>query len=378
MRLSIISFTKEGILLSQKLSYGLEEVWKGERIGIYTKCSHGIYENAPETDAGQGLLPIYVEESIGEWTRKQMEDKKALLFVGACGIAVRAIAPCVVDKLHDSPVLVIDEAGRYIIPILSGHMGGANELAGKIAETVGAEPVITTATDIRKKFAVDLFAKKNGLLIMNKEGIAKVSSKVLAGQEVTVAIEPGHLSQEGILPEPGLTQGCRKLPQGLRMTTYPPKEFVDLMITSENRSFDAAITLRPKEYVIGMGCRRGKEPAQIEAFIQRQLEQLGITKEQVFCIASIDKKKDEEGLLTWSRRSNVPFVTFSARELQAVEGIFQTSAFVQAQVGVDNVCERAALKVCEGKGKLILTKQAEDGMTMAVARREWSVTFDEE
>ena len=103
----------------------------------------------------------YVEEGMGEWAGKQMAEKHTLLFIGACGIAVRAIAPYITDKLHDSAVLVMDEGGNYIIPILSGHVGGANEIAVKIAVEIGAVPVITTATDINGKFAVDLFAKRN-------------------------------------------------------------------------------------------------------------------------------------------------------------------------------------------------------------------------
>lgn len=95
---------------------------------------------------------------------------------------MRAIASSVNNKLKDSPVIVIDELGKFVIPILSGHMGGANELAVLLAELMNATPVITTATDINNKFAVDVFAKKCRLAIVNKDGIAKVSSKVLAGK----------------------------------------------------------------------------------------------------------------------------------------------------------------------------------------------------
>lgn len=105
-----------------------------------------------------------------------------MIFIGACGIAVRAIASSVNNKLKDSPVIVIDELGQFVIPILSGHVGGANELAILLAALMNATPVITTATDINNKFAVDVFAKKCRLAIVNKDGIAGVSSKVLAGK----------------------------------------------------------------------------------------------------------------------------------------------------------------------------------------------------
>ena len=100
-------------------------------------------------------------------------------------------------------------------------------------------------------------------------------------------------------------------------------------------------------------------------------------KEQIFALASIDKKQDEQGFLIWSRQHRVPFLTYTAKELQKVQGNFHASAFVESQVGVDNVCERAALCACEAGGTLMYEKHAKDGMTIAVAKREWRITFDE-
>ena len=120
--------------------------------------------------------------SLSDWTRQQFAEKNAIVVIGACGIAVRMIAPFVSDKLSDSPVVVADEAGTFVIPLLSGHMGGANELAEQIAGQIGGIPVITTATDVNHTFSVDLFAKKCGLSIYNREGIAKVSAKILDGK----------------------------------------------------------------------------------------------------------------------------------------------------------------------------------------------------
>lgn len=228
--------------------------------------------------------------------------------------------PCLTDKLHDSPVLVADEKGQYLIPILSGHVGGANALASWIAEKIGAEPVITTATDLNRKFAVDLFAKKNGLFIVNRDGIAKVSAKVLSGQTISMSVETGHLEVHG------------KQPDGIHILPYPPAQQVDVMVTSEEKEWDAAILLKPREYVIGMGCRRGKEAEQIDDFIRRHLEKFGIVPGQVVELASIDRKRNEPGLLAWSRKERIPFRTYTAEELQSVKGTFQTSDFVQNQV----------------------------------------------
>jgi len=116
-------------------------------------------------------------------------NREALVFIGAAGIAVRFVAPFVRDKLEDPPVLVMDEFGQHVIPLLSGHIGGANALALEIAEAVGAYPVITTATDLNGSFPADLFAKENELAAANREGIAKVSSSALEGRPVTICIK---------------------------------------------------------------------------------------------------------------------------------------------------------------------------------------------
>ena len=353
MKISIISFTEKGIVLSEKIAKLLGEA---ESV-LYTKYG----ECCKERTTAQ-----YVTQNIGEWAKEQFEERNALLFIGACGIAVRAIAPHITDKLHDSPVLVMDENGQYVIPILSGHVGGANELAFSIAKKIGAESVITTATDINNKFAIDLFAKKNGLTIVNKEGIARVSSKALAGKSIIISVENGHLGKN------------IDLPKGIELAEYPPSQKVDVVITTENKEFETALFLRPKEYVIGLGCRKGKEAEKIEAFIMRNLQEAGISLSQVFKMASIDVKRNEPGLLVWSQKERIPFMTYTAEELMCVEGDFHKSEFVREQVGVDNVCERAALKVCEPVGNLIYGKHAEDGMTIAIAKRDWRVNFDEE
>lgn len=366
MQFSIISFTENGI----KLSAEIVKKFGNEKISVFTKWSHG--KENKETASVQ-----YVNQNICDWAGEQMKQRQGLLFIGACGIAVRAIAPFITDKLQDSPVLVMDEKGTYIIPILSGHMGGANEFALQLAEKLGAIPVITTATDINGRFAVDMFAKRNGLYIANKDGIAKVSSKVLAGAEITMSIEPGHINEAVRINGSGHINEPAGQPEGIKIVSYPPKQCVDVVITSEEKTFDALLCLKPKEYVIGMGCKKGREADKIEDFIERSMKEAGITKSQIFALASIDKKKEEEGLLIWSRKEKIPFLTFSAEQLQKTEGNFSKSAFVKEQVGVDNVCERAALSACGFGGIQIYGKHAEDGMTIAIAKRDWSVSFDE-
>ena len=402
--LSIISFTEKGAHLSLKLLDMLNEA--GENAGLFTKCSK-------YRDGSINKRLRYVYSSTDEWAKVQMSAKNELLFIGACGIAVRAIAPWVTNKLYDSPVLVMDEMGTYVIPILSGHVGGANEIAVKIAEMTGSIPVITTATDINGRFAVDIFAKKNYLYIENKDGIAKVSSKVLRGEKISIAVEPPEYGISESETKENETEKVETIKLETKMSAtrksgsetqshhykqiryeqlrhdsrftnqieivdFPPKTPVDVIITTGNCDYNADLILRPREYVLGMGCKRDKEPEKIAEYIDRTLTALGISKNQVYAVCSIDKKRDEAGFLQWSSLERISFITYSAEELEAVEGDFETSQFVKSQVGVDNVCERAAIKGCGEGGELVYRKHAFDGMTIAVAKRDWRVSFDYE
>ena len=378
MKVSIISFTIKGIELSLKI----KKAFSGETeedLCLYTKCSHAekslTERKLTEKDLVESGLS-YVEQPLTEWTGEQMKKRRSLLFIGACGIAVRAIAPFLTDKLNDVPVLVMDEQGRFVIPVLAGHVGGANELAVSLAERMGSTPVITTATDLNHCFAVDLFARRNALHIVNKDGIAKVSSRILAGEEVTMAVEEGHFREEeaGIPGEKRLLEEIN-VPEGIRLVST--ESLADVLVAPASYGQGRLLTLRPKEYVIGIGCKRGKAAEQIDHFVNRALKESGISMEQVAAFASIDRKKDEEGILWMSSHYGIPFVTYSAEELQQVEGTFHASEFVKSQVGVDNVCERAALRFSGPDGILITGKQAEDGITAAIVKRRWSVSFDE-
>lgn len=383
MKVSIISFTLKGIELSLKIKKAFSGETE-EELCLYTKCSHAekslterklTEKNLAEKDLVESGLS-YVEQPLTEWTGEQMKKRRSLLFIGACGIAVRAIAPFLTDKLNDVPVLVMDEQGHFVIPVLAGHVGGANELAVSLAERMGSTPVITTATDLNHCFAVDLFARRNALHIVNKDGIAKVSSRILAGEEVTMAVEEGHFREEeaGIPGEKRLLEEIN-VPEGIRLVST--ESLADVLVAPASYGQGHLLTLRPKEYVIGIGCKRGKATEQIDHFVHRVLKESGIPMEQVAAFVSIDRKKDEEGILWMSSHYGIPFVTYSAEELQQVEGTFHASEFVKSQVGVDNVCERAALRFSGPDGILITGKQAEDGITAAIVKRRWSVSFDE-
>ena len=316
--------------------------------------AHNLFDNWQE------MIPQYHDKEVPlrDWTGECFKLHLPILFIGACGIAVRTIAPFVQDKLQDSAVLVMDEAGEYVIPVLSGHMGGANSLAVRIASRLRATPVITTATDVEGVFSVDVFAKKQGLRIVHRSGIKKVSARLLRGEKVTVTWEDGF---EG-----------GTLPKGL---VYVPEDtaYVGIRIVSEQGLANLGektqdILLVAREYVLGIGCKRDKWYKEIDAFVQENLP--GITLDQVAGIATIDLKLRDANLWTFAQYRFLPITFYAAEELGRVPGDFTESEFVREVTGVSNVCERAALCLAGEGGELVLKKTAENGMTLAVAKRK--------
>ena len=273
-------------------------------------------------------FPVERGVPVMQWAREAFADADALLFIGACGIAVRAIAPLCRDKTIDPAVLVMDEMGRYIIPILSGHIGGANDLALLLAQKTGAEPVLTTATDVRGIPAIDSWAVKNDCAIENKDAIQAVSSAALAGKPVGVAITEREIR--------------------------PP--------------FPVTLFLRPRTLTVGVGCKRGTDAAHLESCFRAFLHENGVSPLAVRAIATIDVKKDETAILVLCEKYRFPLQTYSAAELNAVPGVFAHSDFVLKTVGCGCVCERSA--VLAGGGRLLVGKTAMEGVTFALAGEE--------
>lgn len=325
--------------------------------------SKKIFENWNE------MYPIYRDkgDDLAKWTNEGFSKHLPIVFIGACGIAVRTIAPFIQDKLVDSPVIVIDEAGRYVIPILSGHMGGANELAGLIAKRIGAKAVITTATDVREVFSVDVFARINRLNILNRKGILQVALKLLGGTNVTVAIHPDIIYSK------------KEVPKELVLVPYG-EENADILIKVPEDTGEYSgqfITLVPKTMVLGIGCKKGKSFEEIQRVILNKINEdkilqrsVGKALENVYGMASIDLKKSETGLLELAGYYHLPFITFTGEELQTVEGDFEESDFVKQVTGVSNVCERSAKMYAGEDSEILLHKWTDNGVTLAMAKKK--------
>ena len=267
MRIAIISFSVDGAALAK-------------RIAAITEQGHEITGYITRRHAGETSFEPF--DSVYDLAGFLFDSADALIFISACGIAVRAIAPLVKSKLADPAVVVCDETGRFAISLISGHAGGANLLTQQVAAIIGATPVITTASD-------------------------------------------SHIALDG--------------------------------------------TEQPQNLVLGIGCRRGLSAEAIERAVTIMLWDQKISLIRVRDIATIDIKRDEEGLLGFAGAHKIPLRFYSAEELAGVRGGFSSSDRVLQTVGVDNVCERAAA-LCGGEGKFIMRKTTRDGVAVAVFEKE--------
>lgn len=339
MKLALTACTQRGAALAQRLMAGLEEA--GHSCTLWVPARLELH------------LPTY--ESLGAWTGEQFPEVDGLLFVGASGIAVRAIAPYVRDKFTDPAVVSVDEAGRFAVPLLSGHVGGANDLARQVAAFTGGVAVLSTATDVNGIFAVDQWAREQGFSLDGREAAKAISAALLAGKTVGIKSD---FPIEGALPT-GILYGPAEL--GIALTLDPAAS-----------PFAQTLRLIPAVLYVGVGCRRGTGADAIAQAVDGVLVAHQLSSKAVRQVCTIDLKQDEEGLLAFCRERGLPLTVYTPEELLAVPGDFTSSEFVRGVTGVENVCERAA--ACGG-GELIISKQAGGGVTVAVSRQPLTISF---
>ena len=372
-------------------------------IFVFTDCAEKLADKVKEIMSDLGNCDTAIFRCRMDEVKKRLsysfEEKRAAVFISATGIAVRAVADYVKDKLSDSPAIVISEDGRYVIPLLSGHMGGANNLATAIADRLGAFKVITTATDISGGFQLDNYAKSHQLHIMDRDIIKQIADISLSKRYDALtendnkAANNKHMSSKigDDHDNPDHADGYNE---------DHVKEIVEKLICEGS--------LKPKKYYLGIGCRRGKAYGDIRKAVESFLKDNEIDISEVAAIASIDVKKDEEGIRRFANVERLPFVVFSAEALQSLGDGFSSSEKVLETVGVDNVCERAAVAAaveyagdyeCEAdKGvtdqdrkedilrpdisddqeldilcnrRLVVRKTVFDGITLALAEGSW-------
>lgn len=337
MELHIFAFTRKGTALQQKIRWALEH------------SGHNCQCFAVERFAPENVTPV---SSFSQIVAESFAAAQGLIFIGACGIAVRFIAPYVRDKRRDPAVVCVDEQGEFVISLLSGHLGGANRLAEDLAEKIGAQPVISTATDKNGCFAVDCWAKENNLYFEDKEAAKKISAALLEGEEVFLQNDCPAQTFSPCALTPG---DCGRIGA---VISY----------SGEERPFAVTLPLIPRRITVGIGCKKGTPRADIERAVLQALGRGHLSIHAVERVATIDRKAQEPGLLEFCRAYHLPLDIWTAQQLQEAPGEFSASQFVQQITGVDNVCERAAV-LSSGGGAILIPKSAASGVTVAAAER---------
>ncbi len=341
MRIAVVSLTEKGRVISEKITADLAQ-HSALRYCFRKHC-----------DGNSRAF-----DKLGELVKTLFSENDGIIFVCACGIAVRVIAPLVESKVSDPAVVVVDDMGRFAISLLSGHIGGANRLAEITAAAVGAQPVITTSTDAGGIFSPDSFAAANDLIISDM-GAAKAVAAALTNGDKVALLSRFHLKNK---PE----IFCENANVGICISRM------------EEKPFPLTLCLIPRNIVLGIGCKKGTSCETISVFVKKKLDEAGIDIRRVSVVASIDLKKDEKGLLGFCKSLGAEFFTFTAAELSQIQGEFTASAFVSSVTGVDNVCERSAIAIAGAGGELILRKQAENGVTVAAAELPVELDFEKE
>ena len=378
-RVLLITCSVRGYATMQKLAKKLENI-SGAEIIAKVKC--------------EALPEVSMKETVKACVDEYFEQVDAIVFVTASGIAVRSVAEHLTHKSKDPAIVCMDECSKHVISLVSGHAGGANALTQMLADVMWATPVITTATDVEGQFSIDDYAREHNLVVTDWAKAKAISAEVLATGAKPVWVDEAEVSQEeeknacGICKEQKSTgidvgkienDGCENEigVQKLQIGSH------QVVITPQDVSVDAqTLQLIPRCIVAGVGCKKGIPVDKIEHAVQDAFAKAGLRMEALCAVVSIDLKKEEAGLLEFCETRNVPFETYAAEELQAVPGTYSASEFVSGVTGVDNVCERSAVKYAsehgmnQGEqllgrqakhGELLLRKQAYGGVTVALA-----------
>ncbi len=343
--LAIIALTKDAV----KLGFELKESYPQADLFI------------PLRHKGEVASCNYIQDKFSIFIEKIWPKYTNLIFIMAAGIVVRSIAPLIRNKLEDPAVLVIDEKGYFVISLLAGHFGGANALAQEIAREIGGQAVITTASDVEGIPALDDLARRNCCIMENIRDLKDIAVALIEHKPValcsTVKIKPQFPDNVDIIDD---LEGLARHYQGVILITEKNKELGEL----KNQEIPYVI-LRPRNVIIGVGCRKGKSKDDILQAIQQTVEETGLNINTIQALATIELKKDEPGLVEAALELGVPLKWVKAQEIQRVEHNFPCSEFVKKQVGAGAVAEPAAYLIADNP-LVVSEKRKFAGITTAV------------
>lgn len=348
MKIAIIVITGNGARIGAKL---LEDL-PGSGLFVPPKCS----------DVAGCPVTVFSEE-LKVLIRRLWQEADGLVCIMASGIVVRLIAPLLQGKDRDPAVVVMDDAGKFAVSLLSGHLGGANALAERCAFLTGATPVITTATDVHCLPSFDMLAKEEGWVIDDLSRIKILNTLMLEDAEIAVVDPTGlveqYFSGRGRLSfHPDFLSALQSGAKGYLFVTnrrLPPQ------VQSPN-----LLVLRPRNLVLGIGCNSGTTADEVEEVVSVNLRRLFLSIKSVRCIATATAKKEEPGLLAFAENYSLPVLFYESSELNAIQVPTPPSRHALNAIGATGVAEPAALLASKG-GSLLLQKVKSGNVTLAIA-----------
>jgi cobalt-precorrin 5A hydrolase len=321
-----------------------------------------VSQNMAVTNAGYSMF-----QNLAESLKEKFREFAGHIFIMSIGIVVRVIAPLIKHKTEDPAVVVVDDAGQHAISLLSGHLGGANELTCQVAAITGADPVITTATDVNQVPAIDVLARQKKLFIENPEVIKTVNMALLRGQPIHVH-DPFNLLKDCLPKSEVLPYEKLKLYSKENSRNITSEMAAGVFIDDVRWNLPPQVlVLRPASLVAGIGCNRNTGAEEIKALLEDVLAASNLALSSLKCIASIDVKADEAGLITLAETLKLPLVFFEREQLNQVKEIENPSTIVEKHVGVKSVCEAAAILAARN-GTLIVPKHTTPNVTVAISR----------
>lgn len=355
---AIVAITKHGVEMARELC----EKLPGADLYYMSKFARGD-EEEKGIRLFEGSVKLILPDLFARYT--------GIIQFISLGAVVRMIAPILKDKKTDPGVVVVDDRGQFAISVLSGHLGGANELTRVVAELIGAAPVITTASDVQKTIPVDMFGRQFGWVIESFEHATPVSASVVNEEPVVLVQEAGE--REWWTYEKPLPEHIRVVGSAAEAVELADWWNAALIVTDRELSeAESAVLLRntvvyrPKSLVLGIGCNRGTSFEEIEAVVLDTLSELRLSVKSVRNVATIDLKKDEAGLLVLCEKYGWELVTYAPEELNRVE-LLNPSETVFKYTGAYGVSEPAAL-LSAGAEEWILEKKKSGNVTISMAR----------
>lgn len=360
--IAVWAVTPEGANLASLLSSRLESVTL-KKTHVYLPAKLCIAEKIYSDNK-----KVIRFERLSHAISESFHEYWGHIFIMAAGIVVRMIAPSIRHKTVDPAVVVMDEAGRYAISLLSGHIGGANNLAGEISKIIGAVPVITTATDVNGVMAIDVMAMDKNLVIENPEAIKHVNMALITKSKIMIHDPFGIMSEEFC--------DSQIFVKAFSDKTIPDKTmpgiYIDHRIVKLPKK---TLVLRPKTLFAGIGCNRNTDKNEMRSLLSDVLARNSLASGSLAGLASIDLKSDEKGLIELGEELDLPISFFEKDRLNSVKKIENPSDTVEKYVGVKSVCEAAAI-LSAGNGRLIVPKQKTPNVTVAISMKMSSTSWE--